>query len=123
MDSHCNSYGLLPGYALEDVLKEIWLVRGGTFADVERPDRFAPIQGLKDHDLLALATRVGVELNTFERSIVDHLSYWITVAGRYPIPMRAVDMKSRKARGEQVGLTFLSSDDWQTAREGTIVAR
>ena len=57
MDTHYNSYGLLLGYALENVLKGIWLVRGGTFADVERPGRFVPIPGLKDHDLLALAKK------------------------------------------------------------------
>ena len=41
-------------------------------------------------------------------------------AGRYPVPLRAVDMKSREVSGRgKVAPGYFSADDWDTARQIT----
>ena len=113
MDSHYNSYGLLLGYALENILKGLWVSKGGVLVDQQNPGKLVRIDGVADHNLLPLARKVGVTLSTGEKDVVNRLSYWITAAGRYPVPLRAVDMKSREVSGRgKVAPGYFSADDW-----------
>jgi hypothetical protein len=117
MDSHYNSHGLLLGYALECICKGLWVAQGGHLA---AKGKLTGIRGASDHDLLALVRKVGVTLSTGERDVVNRLSYWITTAGRYPVPVRSTQMKSRRVRGRGlVDPEFMDATDWATARRVT----
>lgn len=110
MDSHYNSYGLLLGYALESILKGLWVAHGHVLAT---DGRLTPIRGVGEHDLLALTRAVGVKVSAAERGLIHRLSYWVKVAGRYPIPVRASDLRAR--RGVKPGR--FSVDEWDRIRQ------
>jgi hypothetical protein len=119
MDSHYNSYGLLLGCALECILKGLWVANGGILV---RDGEYKGIPKVPDHNLLKLAESVRVNLSSDEAHVVDRLSYWIRVAGRYPIAKRPEEMNVREVPGRgPIAPGFFNSDDWQAAR--TVTAR
>jgi len=106
-------YAMVLGYAVECVLKGLWvgadhkLVSGGTFKR---------IPGIGDHDLHGLAMRVGVDASPQELDALRRLTPFVQFAGRYPVPIHAAAMKSRDGPGK--GLTvphFYSREDMATA--------
>jgi hypothetical protein len=112
MDTHYNSYGLLLGCALECILKGLWVAHRHAVA---RNGRLLRIRGVGDHDLLALARAVGVTLSAKEKAVIDRLSYWVKTAGRYPVPVRAIDMQRRG----QVKPGCFTAAEWDIARQTT----
>jgi hypothetical protein len=117
MDSHYASYGLLVGYALECILKGLWVKEGHILV---RDGKVIRIPGVGDHDLLPLAHKVGVPLKRHEADVVNRLSYFVRAVGRYPIPMSAHEILPRRVRGRGAqNPEKLTADEWQIARETT----
>lgn len=73
---------MLSGYAIECLLKAIWVKKGNPLA---RNGKFEDTLGCKSHNLKKIAEKVGVDLNEDEEWLLVRLSEAITSFGRYPI--------------------------------------
>jgi len=77
---------MLKGMAIECLLKAIWI---GHVSSLAVNGRFQSIPGIRDHDLLAIATALGkhldLGLSKEDMELLPVLSFAIT-SGRYPIP-------------------------------------
>lgn len=82
--SHARSYWvelMLVGFALENLLKALLLVRGKV---LYRGGKLLKLEGVKSHDLAALADHAGFELHAEERNLLGNLSLIMVGVGRYP---------------------------------------
>jgi hypothetical protein len=86
---------MLKGFAVECLLKALWLKRGNKFAV---DGKYVGIQGAADHDLLQLVDTIGLHFNLKDRDILKRLSCLMTATGRYPIPQRWSARKIQKLR-------------------------
>lgn len=86
---------MLRGFAVECLLKAIWLKKGHLLTQA---GRLIPIQA-GAHDLVQIAQRVGVRLSAREKDVLRRLSHFAAYAGRYPVPTRAAAMKLTRALG------------------------
>jgi len=76
---------MLVGFAIENMLKALCLLRGGKLYARGELQR---MYGLKSHDLAALADHVGFSLSDAERHHIQILSRIMTGVGRYPMEAR-----------------------------------
>lgn len=75
---------MLRGYALENLLKGLWVQSGNALAV---DGRFKGIPGASDHDLVQVCKALGMPCPN-ERAVVLHaLSNAMSHLGRYPIPL------------------------------------
>jgi len=73
---------MLRGFALECLLKAIWLKRGGVLcADGE----YLSIKGAADHQLLQLCDVNALQFSPAQRDVMNRLSLFTTSVGRYPL--------------------------------------
>jgi hypothetical protein len=96
---------MLAGMMLEATAKAVLTARGAALKPDGTP-RF------KDHDLVALATSVGLRLSRVERFFLRRMSEFVRWAGRYPAPTKANRMAIRGPRGDLqiVGGSLLRAD-------------
>jgi hypothetical protein len=113
---------LLLGYALECLLKGMYIKRHRVWEDrdkkhaIARNGAYARVRGARDHDLSALANAAGLELTEQERFILDRLKDFILFAGRYPIPTKVEDMEPvRTPDGKTVARRYITRADLETA--------
>lgn len=118
MDSHYASYGMLLGYALECIFKGLWVTNGRTLV---KDGKLTGIEAADDHDLSQLAHAVGVRItNQKEKDVVNRLSYFVRVAGRYPVARTPSEMAPRRVPGRgKVDPGFFSTEDWEIAQRVT----
>ena len=75
---------MLQGFAVECLLKALWIKQGYRLAD---EGRFVRVSGVKDqHDLRQLAKVVGLTTDGEQNGLLDRLSVFTKTVGRYPIP-------------------------------------
>ena len=116
MDTHYSTYALLLGYAIECILKGIWVKNGNALVEKGRlKDKAIPNAG--DHQLGQIARSVGVHVSGEELKVLDRLSAFIEFAGRYPIPVKASDLQPTNVAGRgKVHPAFFNLDDFRVAR-------
>ena len=104
-------YAMLLGYTLECTLKGLWVKLGNK---IVVGGRYRGVAGSANHDLLGLARKVGITATDEELDALDRLTPFVRFAGRYPISVRADDMKPRSVPGRS-GKTvpgFYSREDF-----------
>ena len=97
---------LLRAFALECYVKAMWLLAGNKLAVA---GKFEKIPGVHNHDLVALAGKVGLPLKPLEKGCLCRLTHF-GVFGRYPIN---ADWRA------QAGKSFWSDADeeeWEAVR-------
>jgi len=111
---------MLKGFAVECLLKALWLKRGNKLAV---GGKYVGVKGAADHDLLKLADTVGLHLNRKARDILKRLSIIMTSGGRYPIPRDWSARRIQKLRGGGKGIPefWQSPTDDQTL-DGVVAA-
>lgn len=88
-----GAYMLLTGYALENVVKALLLVRR---PELRRPGR-APRWPGGGHDLTKLFGEAGVVVSPDERQMLDRLRAFVVWRGRYPMPTKPHVLKAERA--------------------------
>jgi len=78
---------LLFGLAVENVLKAMIVKNDPTIVGDEKLGRW----GARDHDLVKLAERAGLQLEPADRDLLARLGLFLLWRGRYPVPNRAPD--------------------------------
>lgn len=73
---------MLKGYAVECLLKAVWVKKGNLLA---KDGKYIRIKGCGNHDLIQIAKVVSLEFEDKQIDILKRLSIYITSAGRYPI--------------------------------------
>lgn len=80
---------LLRGYAIEDLLKAIWLRSGQLLFD--EGEMIAKVRGISAHRLHEIASAVGktagFEMESSELRLLRRLTHFLRVSGRYPVAM------------------------------------
>ena len=77
---------MLQGFAVECLLKALWVKQGHRLAD---GGRFVGVSGVRDqHDLWQLAEAVGFTTNDDQKDLLERLTVFTKTVGRYPIPTR-----------------------------------
>lgn len=94
-DGMLGVYRMLMAYALENLLKAKWVklnVRGkrGQLLAVEKLPK-----ELDDHNLVALAKRIHLDLKDEDEELLHRLTLYSTWAGRYPVPKKFQDLRPR----------------------------
>jgi len=75
---------MLQGFAVECLLKALWVKQGHRLAD---KGRLVGVTGVKDqHDLRHLAKVVGLTTDVAQNGLLGRLSVFTKTVGRYPIP-------------------------------------
>ena len=87
---------MLKGFAVENLLKALWLKRGNKLAV---GGKYVGVNGATDHNLLQLADTVGFLLNDKAKDVLKRLSIIMTFSGRYPIPRNWSDRRIQKLHG------------------------
>jgi hypothetical protein len=92
----------LVGFALENSLKAKWVkknrrgLKNEIIAVSELPNE------LKTHNLLQLAEKVGLRLEDGQKELLNRLSEYTQWAARYPVPLKASDLKPRSVSGSDL---------------------
>lgn len=81
---------MLRGFAVECLLKALWVKRGGT---VCVGGRYVGIKGAADHNLVELSDVNQLSFTPDKRNVLKRLSIFMTAAGRYPVAARWSDTK------------------------------
>ncbi len=81
---------MLRGYALECLLKGIWIKRGNSLI---RNGRYCKIPNAGDHDLIQLMEINNIGTDEPRKYVLKRLSYYVKSGGRYPVPVRWTDNK------------------------------
>ena len=90
---------MLRGYAVENLLKGVWVADGGTLSD---GGRFQGIPETKDHRLESMARKVGVSCGSeVRRNLLEALSNAVLHLGRYPVSKKHTQFASHRP-GEPV---------------------
>jgi hypothetical protein len=76
---------MLVGFAIENMLKALWLLRGGMLYAQGKLQR---IKGVESHDLPAIADHIGFSLSDTEKHHIEILPRIMTGIGRYPMEAR-----------------------------------
>lgn len=105
---------MLLGMAFEAQAKALLLERHPEAVDVEK-GRIHP--ELATHDLVALLARCGLPMQKAEIDAVRSLAEYVKWAGRYPVPISAVQKDRRAPQGgwQLVRMGYLNSI-WRVAR-------
>ncbi len=92
---------MLRGFAVECMLKALWLKRGNKLAV---GGKYVGIKGAANHNLLQLSDKVGLHVNERERDVLKRLSNIMISTGRYPIPTDWSARRIQKLRGGGKGI-------------------
>jgi hypothetical protein len=92
---------MLTGFAVECMLKALWVKRGNKLAV---RGKYVGVKGAAGHALLQLADTVGLCLDPRARDVLKRLSIIMTSAGRYPIPRDWSVRRIQKLRGGGKGI-------------------
>jgi hypothetical protein len=76
--------GMLYGFAIENALKGLIIARGLVTVSGVKID-----PKIQTHDMVFLATSVGITLDNDERDVLATISMLAEWAGRYPVPARS----------------------------------
>jgi hypothetical protein len=87
---------MLRGFAVECLLKAVWVRRGGT---VCVDGKYVGVKGANDHDLVQLCDANGLSFTEPERNVLKRLSLFTTSVGRYPVPKRWSDTRIQRTPG------------------------
>jgi hypothetical protein len=81
---------MLRGFALECLLKGLWVSQSKSLYKDGQYQRVKDVNGhdVQDHDLRGLADAIGFPLNPEQRYVLERLTAYTTVIGRYPLPKR-----------------------------------
>jgi hypothetical protein len=103
---------MLMGYAIECGLKGIWVRRGHKFV------LNGKYQGVgNDHNLIALAQKVGFQTTPLEADVLKRLSKFSRFAGRYPISKASEEMAPYDVPSVgKVDVGFFSKRDFRIAQ-------
>jgi hypothetical protein len=110
MPSLLSVRAMLLGYAIECVLKALWLRQGNKLV---REGKYRGVTGAGDHNLLSLAEVAGFESTAIEADVLRRLSNFIRFAGRYPIAKTAYEMMPDELTEADVG--FFSPREFRVA--------
>lgn len=107
---------LLRGYAIEALLKAIWLWNGGKLIEDGRL-----VNEFANHDLAQMAgkvgNKVGFNLNDTQIALLERLSHIVRTSGRYPVSNKfeherpIEDTQDRKRRVRNRGSWFYGPDE------------
>jgi hypothetical protein len=105
-------YFMLTAYAIENLLKAI-LIRQSTEdykREVMRTHELP--KDLKEHDLMVLINKTNLKTNQTEINLLSRLYRSSVWQGRYPVPVKAVQLTSIVMHGEEAHFTaFLAPND------------
>ena len=87
---------MLKGFAVECLLKALWVKKGNTLA---RAGKFLKIPGVGNHRLVQLANKVGLNIREKHTSLLRRLEIYVTSIGRYPIAENWETTKITRASG------------------------
>jgi hypothetical protein len=82
---------MLRGFAVECLLKGLWVRQGNKLAENGKYVRVPNIKN--EHDLVGLAVEVGFTMTAEQRDLLEHLSVYTITVGRYPIPVRTTNSR------------------------------
>lgn len=94
---------LLRGFAVECLLKALWVKQGGVICT---DGKYKGIKGVGNHNLCQLCDVNNLLFSIDQRDVLDRLSIFITSVGRYPI---ATDWSKTKKMGG--GVYWMSPSD------------
>jgi hypothetical protein len=80
---------MLQGFAVECLLKGLWVKKGHKIVSRGKHLGIPGFKGL--HDLPKLAKAVGFSITDEQKDLLKRLTFFVKVAGRYPIPTREGD--------------------------------
>jgi hypothetical protein len=103
-------YMLLSGFALENLLKGIYIGRNPTFVMEGKLKKWSSKSG---HELLDLAEKTKFELSEDETNLLERLTEFVVWAGKYPIPKQFENNMPRQCQGggyEPPTFLFLKKD-------------
>ena len=86
---------MLRGYAIECLLKGIWVSQGN---QIVQNGKYIGVTGANQHNLIELAKKVNLRLTNQEKDILIRLTNCVTGFGRYPIQKKWSISKIRKKR-------------------------
>jgi hypothetical protein len=92
---------LLLGQRIERYLKANWLKQGHKLIVGGHFDK-----AMKQHNLIPLAGRIDLKLDQGRRVVLERLSYYVTAAGRYPIPLSYEPMVPRSWANGAFGQSY-----------------
>jgi hypothetical protein len=87
---------MLRGFALECLLKALWIKRGNVLAS---QGELQKIPGVGSHELLQLTQELAFKCKPNERDLLKRLSVFMTSVGRYPIATDWSKTKIQKTFG------------------------
>ena len=90
---------MLRGYAIECLLKGIWVSQGN---QIVKNGKYIGVTGANQHNLIELSNKVSLRLTNQEKGILTRLTNCVTGFGRYPIQKKWVISKIRKKRDGSV---------------------
>lgn len=80
---------MLQGFAVECLLKGLWVKQGNKIVS---GGKYVGVTGVRgQHDLLKLAKAVGFAITDEQEDLLNRLTFFIKVAGLYPIPTQEGD--------------------------------
>lgn len=106
---------MLKGFAIECLLKALWLKRGNSLAVA---GKYIGIPNAADHKLLQLSTAVKISMSTVEKDMLKRLSIIMVSVGRYPIARNW----SATQLGEAGPPTYWSSPSDDLTLEGIVTS-
>jgi len=87
---------MLRGFAIECLLKSIWLKNGGKLT---ANGEYKGIPGANSHDLLQLSDANKISFTKTQRDVLKRLSLIMVSSGRYPISKKWSDNKIQQLSG------------------------
>lgn len=108
---------MLRGYAVEDLLKGLWLEAGNRLSS---GGKFQPVPSVGDHDLLALYEKLGFSPGSSRRDMLRSLSNAIRHLGRYPVPKNYQQFavhSEKKSDATALWSPDYEADFWELVRE------
>jgi hypothetical protein len=97
---------MLQGFAVECLLKGMWVKKGNKIVSGGKQINIPGVKG--QHDLQKLAKAVGFTITEEQKDILKRLTFFIKLAGSYPIPTR---------EGDGSGVSWKSPVDDQTLKK------
>lgn len=107
-------YMMLSSYAIENIIKCIIIKKNPSV--VSNGKLNTSISGRLGHDLLNLFQIASINCTESEKDLLNRLSHFATVAGRYPIPKDWEDYK-KSLQGDKKHRSIFISEDLNTVVE------
>lgn len=103
---------LLAGFAIECLMKSVLVRRGDG-----RNEKGEFV--LRSHDLMKYAEMIPLPLSNLHAEVLERVTAYILWAGRYPVPLKADDLKPRARSGNRIGPVpgHWEGQDWEPIRD------